>query len=81
MAEKFTIGRNSKEVRVVDLDTGEEVHQPEIAARFLETVDSAITAAGGRVVEVPDKDRSHLELVPDEDANVIQLFPNQDPEA
>lgn len=81
MGEKFSIGRNKNSIKVVDLDTGQEVHAPEIAAAFMDTVDRSIHAAGGKVVELPEEDQRHLSSVEDEGAEIIQLFPDLDQDA
>ncbi len=76
--KKFTIGRNREDVTIIDLDTGNEVSRPDIAEQFLDTVDKAITAAGGVVEELPESGPSHLHVIDGEGAEVVQLFPDQE---
>lgn len=78
MEKRFTIGRNRGDVTIIDLDTGNEVSRPDIAERILNTVDSAIIAAGGVVEELPKRGPSHLHVIDGEGAEVVQLFPDQE---
>lgn len=42
-------GNRRAHLRVVDLDTGQEVDRPDVAAQALSAFDQAISAAGGKL--------------------------------